>query len=120
MSFSQSSIFFFIVNPIKRPRTTGSEGGWQLCSALRRRRHSRVCELDHVEWNSLSINRYDVRHLLPSPLPPRLERCPIHQPDVAASPLEADLDYERYLDLPSSSSNEQEQCNIIVVWVKVM
>ncbi|KAJ1392481.1 SWAP/Surp [Sesbania bispinosa] len=53
-----------------------------------------------VEWNSLSIDRYDVRHLLSGPLPPRLKRRPF-QP-------EADLDYERYLDLPSSSSSDEQ------------
>ncbi|KAF7831340.1 splicing factor, suppressor of white-apricot-like protein isoform X1 [Senna tora] len=62
-----------------------------------------------VEWNSLSIDRYDVRHLLTGPLPPRLKRRPVHHLDAAAASLEADLDYERYLDLPSSSSDEQEQ-----------
>ncbi|KAJ7963776.1 splicing factor, suppressor of white-apricot-like [Quillaja saponaria] len=63
-----------------------------------------------VEWNSLSIDRYDVRHLLPGPPPPRLKRRPIHHTDASSS-LEADLDHERYLDLPSSSSDEQEQDN---------
>lgn len=64
-----------------------------------------------VEWNSLSIDRYDVRHLLPGPLPPRLKRRPLHPPPS----LEADLDYQRYLDLPSSSSSspEQPQGNLI-------
>ncbi|TKY57324.1 hypothetical protein E2542_SST21771 [Spatholobus suberectus] len=56
-----------------------------------------------VEWNSLSIDRYDVRHLLSGPLPPRLKRRP-PQP-------EPDLDHQRYLDLPSSSSDEQPQDN---------
>ena len=58
-----------------------------------------------VEWNSLSIDRYDVRHLLSSPLPPRLKRRP-PQP-------EPDLDHLRYLDLPSSSSDEEPQGNLI-------
>lgn len=59
-----------------------------------------------VEWNSLSIDRYDVRHLLSAPLPPRLKRRP---------PLpEPDLDQQRYLDLPSSSpDDEQPQGNLI-------
>ncbi|RDY10054.1 Protein suppressor of white apricot, partial [Mucuna pruriens] len=51
-----------------------------------------------VEWNSLSIDRYDVRHLLSGPLPPRLKRRP-PQP-------EPDLDHQRYLDLPSSSDKQ--------------
>lgn len=66
-----------------------------------------------VEWNSLSIDRYDVRHLLPGPLPPRLKRRAGHHPDAVSSSLEADLDYERYLDLPSPSE-EQEQGNVKV------
>ncbi|KAK7385976.1 hypothetical protein VNO78_31990 [Psophocarpus tetragonolobus] len=45
-----------------------------------------------VEWNALSIDRYDVRHLLSAPLPPRLKRRP--------PPPESDLDHQRYLDLP--------------------
>ncbi|CAJ1971430.1 unnamed protein product [Sphenostylis stenocarpa] len=56
-----------------------------------------------VEWNSLSIDRYDVRHLLSAPLPPRLKRRP---PQA-----EPDLDHQRYLDLPSSSSDEEPQDN---------
>ena len=68
-----------------------------------------------VEWNSLFIDRYDVRHLLPGPLPPRLRRRPVHSPDAAAvSAAEADLDYERYLDLPTSSPDKQEQGNIMI------
>ncbi|KAK7276871.1 hypothetical protein RIF29_18017 [Crotalaria pallida] len=55
-----------------------------------------------VDWNSLSIDRYDVRHLLPGPLPPRLKRRPLHP-----SPLEPDLDHLRYLDLPPPSSSHQ-------------
>ncbi|KAI4307980.1 hypothetical protein L6164_031102 [Bauhinia variegata] len=62
-----------------------------------------------VEWNSLLIDRYDVRHLLPGHLPPRLKRRPVHQLDAAAASLEADLDYERFLDLLSSPSDEHEQ-----------
>ncbi|XP_044499081.1 splicing factor, suppressor of white-apricot homolog isoform X1 [Mangifera indica] len=59
-----------------------------------------------VEWNSLSIDRYDVRHLLSSP-PPRVKRrlSPPRHPD---SPSESELDHERYLDLPSTSA-EYEQ-----------
>ena len=59
-----------------------------------------------VEWNSLFIDRYDVRHLLSAPLPPRLKRRP--------PPPEPDLDHQRYLDLPSSSADdEQQQGNLI-------
>ncbi|KAM6580517.1 hypothetical protein CsatA_004291 [Cannabis sativa] len=52
-----------------------------------------------VEWNSLFIDRYDVRHFLSAPPPPRNHRRQV---------LEPDLDHERYLDLPSPS-DEQEQ-----------
>ncbi|CAJ2633935.1 unnamed protein product [Trifolium pratense] len=55
-----------------------------------------------IDWNSLSIDRYDVRHLLSGPIPPRLKRRP-HPP----SSIEADLDHQRYLDLPSSPPHEQ-------------
>ncbi|GAU25052.1 hypothetical protein TSUD_257460 [Trifolium subterraneum] len=57
-----------------------------------------------VDWNSLSIDRYDVRHLLSGPIPPRLKRR--HHPP---SSIEADLDHQRYLDLPSSPPHEQSQ-----------
>jgi hypothetical protein len=58
-----------------------------------------------VEWNSLSIDRYDVRHLLSNPPPPRKPRR--HHSDDPS--LESELDHERYLDLPSSSGDEYEQ-----------
>ncbi|PON91931.1 Suppressor of white apricot protein [Trema orientale] len=66
-----------------------------------------------VEWNSLFIDRYDVRHLLSGPPPPRNRR--LHHLGSSSSPsdlpdasLEPDLDHERYLDLPPPS-DEQEQ-----------
>lgn len=62
-----------------------------------------------VDWNSLSIDRYDVRHLLSGPIPPRLKRRPLHPP----SSIEADLDHQRYLDLPSSPPHEQPQGNLV-------
>ncbi|XP_062017773.1 uncharacterized protein LOC133734155 isoform X1 [Rosa rugosa] len=58
-----------------------------------------------VEWNSLFIDRYDVRHLLPLPLPPRTRR---RQPHPDAS-LESELDLERYHDLPSPSEEAEEE-----------
>jgi hypothetical protein len=61
-----------------------------------------------VDWNSLSIDRYDVRHLLSGPIPPRLKRR--HHPSPS---IEADLDHQRYLDLPSSPPHEQSQGNLI-------
>lgn len=42
-----------------------------------------------VEWKSLSIDRYNFRHLLPSP--PRLKRRLVQQLDAVASSLEAYL-----------------------------
>ncbi|KAF3959088.1 hypothetical protein CMV_016062 [Castanea mollissima] len=59
-----------------------------------------------VEWNSLSIDRYDVRHLLSSPPPPRKLRRHHRSEDPS---LDSELDRERYLDLPSPSDEDQEQ-----------
>ena len=47
-----------------------------------------------VEWNSIPIDRYDVRHLLSSPPPPR--RRNYHHPIES---IESELDLERYADL---------------------
>lgn len=52
-----------------------------------------------VEWNSIPIDRYDVRHLLSSPPPPRRRHHHI------VDSFESDLDQERYLDL---SYHQQE------------
>ncbi|KAL8172500.1 hypothetical protein V2J09_024304 [Rumex salicifolius] len=62
-----------------------------------------------VEWNSLFIDRYDVRHLLSSP-PASFKR--IHRTS-GSSPipdphLDSELDVERYADLPSPRSSDQE------------
>ncbi|KAM1228106.1 hypothetical protein ACFX2J_007238 [Malus domestica] len=68
-----------------------------------------------VEWNSLFIDRYDVRHLLPNPMPPRTRRRHLTRSSSSPPPyhdaaLESELDQERYLDLPSpSEEQEQEQ-----------
>ncbi|CAK7324569.1 unnamed protein product [Dovyalis caffra] len=51
-----------------------------------------------VEWNSISIDRYDVRHLLSSPPPPRSRHR--HHPRDS---LESELDQDRFLDLTSPS-----------------
>ncbi|KAK1397144.1 hypothetical protein POM88_007007 [Heracleum sosnowskyi] len=53
-----------------------------------------------VEWNSIPINRYDVRHLLSSPPPPRRRHHHI------VDSFESELNQERYLDL---SYNQQGQ-----------
>ncbi|KAK1378749.1 hypothetical protein POM88_025493 [Heracleum sosnowskyi] len=52
-----------------------------------------------VEWNSIPIDRYDVRHLLTSPPSPRRRHHHI------VDSFESELDQERYLDL---SYNQQE------------
>lgn len=60
-----------------------------------------------VGWNSLFIDRYDVRHLLSAPPPPRSRRrhqsSPLRSSDTS---LESELDNERYLDLPPPSDDE--------------
>ncbi|XP_076892475.1 uncharacterized protein LOC143544211 [Bidens hawaiensis] len=61
-----------------------------------------------VEWNSLLIDRYDVRHLLSTPPPSRRRR---NLQTSHSSSADADLDYERYLDLPSPSEEEEEEAN---------
>lgn len=66
-----------------------------------------------VEWNSLSIDRYDVRHLLSSPPPPRKLRRHHRSEDPS---LDSELDRERYLDLPSPSDEDQEQGKTITAW----
>ncbi|CAN6850266.1 unnamed protein product [Brassica oleracea] len=62
-----------------------------------------------VDWNSLFIDRYDVRHLLSSLPPPRPKR---RRPVSDDPNLDADLDHERYLDLladsPSPSHDESD------------
>lgn len=59
-----------------------------------------------VEWNSLSIDRYDVRHLLSAPPPPRRRRNQLSPLSHADSSFESELDQERYLDLtPDEEGN---------------
>ncbi|KAK3025565.1 hypothetical protein RJ639_041043 [Escallonia herrerae] len=65
-----------------------------------------------VEWNSLSIDRYDVRHLLSGPPPPRRRRHPQQTYASFVTPLEPELDLERYLDLPPPSDElESDESN---------
>ncbi|KAL8509907.1 hypothetical protein ACS0TY_016940 [Phlomoides rotata] len=52
-----------------------------------------------VEWHSLQIDRYDVRHLLSAPPPPRRRTRNFE----SKSSDEILIDQERYLDLPSDS-----------------
>lgn len=56
-----------------------------------------------VNWNSLQIDRYDVRHLLSAPLPPRRRRNPQISSQIPDFAFESELDLERYSDLPSPS-----------------
>ncbi|KAG4150072.1 hypothetical protein ERO13_D05G372700v2 [Gossypium hirsutum] len=63
-----------------------------------------------VDWNSLAIDRYDVRHLLSGPPPPRKRRRHLSSPSVTADDtLESDLDRERYHDLPPPSPSLPDQ-----------
>ena len=64
-----------------------------------------------VEWHSLSIDRYDVRHLLSNPPPPRKLRRHHHSDESS------ELDRERYLDLPSPSDDDQEQGKQNITWI---
>lgn len=69
-----------------------------------------------VEWNSLSIDRYDVRHLLINPPPPRRRSHLSNQGRSSSSPpppdhsLESELDQERYLDLPPQFDQQGISC----------
>ncbi|GER32948.1 SWAP (Suppressor-of-White-APricot)/surpdomain-containing protein [Striga asiatica] len=53
-----------------------------------------------VEWNSLKIDRFDVRHLLSSPPPKRRRNCSSKSALLDDSSFESQLNHERYLDLP--------------------
>ncbi|KAF3620401.1 putative splicing factor, suppressor of white-apricot -like protein isoform X2 [Capsicum annuum] len=57
-----------------------------------------------VDWNSLQIDRYDVRHLLSGP-PPSRRRSQSSSSLVNSvdASIQLELDHERYLDLPSPS-----------------
>ncbi|XP_059301088.1 uncharacterized protein LOC132053192 isoform X1 [Lycium ferocissimum] len=61
-----------------------------------------------VEWNSLQIDRYDVRHLLSSPPPSRRRSntCSSSSNLVDGS-IQSELDHERYLDLPLPSDEPE-------------
>ncbi|KAA8526997.1 hypothetical protein F0562_008774 [Nyssa sinensis] len=69
-----------------------------------------------VEWNSLLIDRYDVRELLSSPPPPRSRRNPQQTHSTSSPPpvslLESGLDHERYLDLPPESDEKDESAKL--------
>ncbi|CAL5335659.1 unnamed protein product [Camellia sinensis] len=56
-----------------------------------------------VEWHSLLIDRYDVRHLLSAPPPLRKRR----NPPSSLSSADSELDHERYLDLPPPSEEQE-------------
>lgn len=60
-----------------------------------------------VEWNSLLIDRYDVRHLLSGPPPSRRRRNQQKpQSPRSLSSIDSELDHERYLDLPPPSDEQ--------------
>lgn len=61
-----------------------------------------------VDWNSLFIDRYDVRHLLSSPPPPRIKRRRRIADD---HDLESELNHERYLDLSAESPSPSDDEN---------
>nr|GMD57988.1 protein suppressor of white apricot isoform X11 [Ipomoea batatas] len=61
-----------------------------------------------VEWNSLKIDRYDVRHLLSAP-PPKPRRSIPSLSHAIDSSLKSELDLERYLDLPPPSDEPEEE-----------
>ncbi|XP_019251787.1 PREDICTED: splicing factor, suppressor of white-apricot homolog isoform X1 [Nicotiana attenuata] len=56
-----------------------------------------------VEWNSLQIDRYDVRHLLSAPPPSRRRSHSSTSSNLVDASIQFELDHERYLDLPSPS-----------------
>lgn len=69
-----------------------------------------------VEWNSLQIDRYDVRHLLSGPLPPRRRRNPQAASHISDSSLDSELDHERYLDLPPPSDEPRKIIFFIIFY----
>ncbi|KAK1321083.1 hypothetical protein QJS10_CPA03g00718 [Acorus calamus] len=68
-----------------------------------------------VEWHSLFIDRYDVRHLLLEPPPPaslrrkQRQRSPLLESDGVSR---SELDLERYLDLPPPEEEEDHSASI--------
>ncbi|GJV66747.1 splicing factor, suppressor of white-apricot [Tanacetum coccineum] len=61
-----------------------------------------------VEWNSLIIDRYDGAIILSAPPPSRRRRNPQTSHSSSA---DAEIDYERYLDLPSQNEEHEEDAN---------
>uniref|UniRef100_A0A3Q7IB45 Suppressor of white apricot N-terminal domain-containing protein n=1 Tax=Solanum lycopersicum TaxID=4081 RepID=A0A3Q7IB45_SOLLC len=56
-----------------------------------------------VDWNSLQIDRYDVRHLLSAPPPSRRRSNSSSSSNLVDASIQLELDKERYLDLPLPS-----------------
>ncbi|TMW99070.1 hypothetical protein EJD97_003078 [Solanum chilense] len=56
-----------------------------------------------VDWNSLQIDRYDVRHLLSAPPPSRRRPNSSSSSNLVDASIQLELDQERYLDLPLPS-----------------
>lgn len=71
-----------------------------------------------VDWNSLQIDRYDVRHLLSGP-PPSRRRSQSYSSLVNSvdASIQLELDHERYLDLPSPSDEPGKLCSRFLVFV---
>ncbi|KMS96245.1 hypothetical protein BVRB_000530 isoform A [Beta vulgaris subsp. vulgaris] len=64
-----------------------------------------------IEWNSLSIDRFDVRNLLPNP-PASFRTLTGHGSVPPDAHLEPQLDLERYADLPSSSDEPEIETEV--------
>ncbi|XP_055807208.1 uncharacterized protein LOC129875970 isoform X2 [Solanum dulcamara] len=63
-----------------------------------------------VEWNSLQIDRYDVRHLLSAPPPSRRRsHSSSSSSNLVDASIQLELDHERYLDLPPRSDEPVEE-----------
>ncbi|KAH6775768.1 hypothetical protein C2S52_013329 [Perilla frutescens var. hirtella] len=60
-----------------------------------------------VEWHSLQIDRYDVRHLLSDPPPPRRRNRTYEHRTSDDPSIEFLIDQERYLDLPLESDQPE-------------
>ena len=69
-----------------------------------------------IEWNSLFIDRFDVRNLLSNP-PSSFRKLSSHGGSLPDSHLESELDLERYADLPPS--NEPGLCIFLLFFFMI-